>query len=168
MRIFKNIFYLVIGLGQAQLHFIALISKTSVATPNDKVREFLRTFRSFQWQSEEVFILSVNKSQWHVRDMSTFQVMTLKSNVITRGLVRPSQNKSHTLWLVWRTPSSTLTIVSSRDSVKVGANCRHLLLSPFPKGKVRWWEHKISTWQRISYKITNLDHPFHFTRTCYL
>ena len=124
--------------------------------------------RSFQWQSEEVFILSVNKSQWHVRDMSTFQVMTLKSNVITRGLVRPSQNKSHTLWLVWRTPSSTLTIVSSRDSVKVGANCRHLLLSPFPKGKVRWWEHKISTWQRISYKITNLDHPFHFTRTCYL
>ena len=151
-----------IGLGQAQLHFTALISKTSVVTPNDKVREFLRTFRSFQWQSEEVSILSVDKSQWHVRDMSTLQVMTLKSNVITRGLVRPSQNRSHTPWLVWRTPSNTLTIVLLQDSVKVGANCRHLLLSPFPKGKVRWWEHKISTWQRISYKITNLDHPFSF------
>ena len=30
------------------------------------------------------------------------------------------------------------------------------------KGKVRWWKHKNSTWQRISYKITNLDHPFSF------
>ena len=152
-----------VGLGQAQLHFIALISKNSVATPNDKVREFLRTFRSFQWQSEEVSILSVDKSQWHVRDMSTLQVMTLKSNVITRGLVRPSQKTGHhglcdaLRLILW--PSSY-----SKTQSKWGLTVDTYFCPRSRKGKVRWWKHKNSTWQRISYKITNLNHPSRFTR----
>ena len=114
-----------------------------------------------QWQSEGVSILSVDKSQWHVRDMSTLQVMTLKSNVITRGLVRPSQKTGHhdlcdaLCLILW-------PLSYSKTQSKWGLTVDTYFCPHSRKGKVRWWKHKSPLDKASPINITNLDHPFSF------